>query len=156
MAQSTAVPSVQVSGAAANKKTKFIVGGVVIALAIVYLIYNGIQSNAAYFLTVDELHAKGDVVYNQNIRVSGWVDAETIDFNNRDLILKFDVTSAETGDRMSVVFNGPKPDQMREGTEAILEGKYDGEMFTAKSLMLKCPSRYEEDGIEEVTVDAVR
>lgn len=155
MAQSTTVPSVQIAEGAANKKTKFIVGGVVIALAIVYLIYNGIQSNAAYFLTVDELHAKGTAVYNQTIRVSGKVDAETIDFNNRDLILSFDVTS-ETGERMHVVFNGPKPDQMREGAEAILEGKYNGEVFTAQTLMLKCPSKYEEGTIEEVQVEAVR
>ncbi len=155
MAQSTTVPSVQVAGRAANKKTKFVVGGVVIALAIVYLIYNGIQSSAAYFLTVDELYAKGPAIENRTVRVSGQVDANTIDFNNRDLILKFDVTSA-TGERLPVVFNGPKPDQMREGAEAILEGKYDGQLFTAQSLMLKCPSRYEEGTIEEVQVEAVR
>lgn len=155
MAQSTTVPSVQVAGRAANKKIKFIIGGVIIALAIIYLIYNGIQSSAAYFLTVDELYAKGTAIENRTVRVSGQVDANTIDFNNRDLILKFDVTS-ETGERLPVVFNGPKPDQMREGAEAILEGKYDGQMFTAQSLMLKCPSRYEEGTIEEVQVEAVR
>lgn len=154
MAQSTTIPSVQVAGRAANKKTKFVVGGVIIALAIVYLIYTGVQSTAAYFLTVDELYAKGEAVQNQTVRVSGKVDAATIDFNNRDLILKFDVVS-ETGARMPVVFNGPKPDQMREGAEAILEGKYDGGEFSAQSLLLKCPSRYEEGTIEEVKVEAV-
>ena len=155
MAQSTTVPSVKVAERAANKKTKFIIGGVIIALAIVYLIYNGIQSSAAYFLTVDELYAKGTAIENRTVRVSGQVDADTIDFNNRDLILTFDVTS-ETGERLPVIFNGPKPDQMREGAEAIMEGKYDGELFTAQSLMLKCPSRYEEGTIEEVKVEAVR
>ena len=45
---------------------------------------------------------------------------------------------------------------MREGAEAIVEGKYDGQAFTAQSLLLKCPSRYEENGIEEVQVEAVR
>lgn len=155
MAQSTTIPKVQIAERSANKKTKFIIGGVVIALAIVYLIYNGFQSNAAYFLTVDELHTKGEAVYSQTVRVSGTVDAKTIDFNNRDLILAFDVTS-ENGDRMHVIFNGPKPDQMREGAQAILEGKYDGDVFTAKSLMLKCPSRYEEGTIEEIQVEAVR
>lgn len=154
MAQSTTIPSVQVAGRAANKKTKFIVGGVIIALAIVYLIYTGIQSTAAYFLTVDELYAKGEAIQNQTVRVSGKVDAATIDFDNRDLILKFDVLS-DSGARLPVVFNGPKPDQMREGAEAILEGKYDGSGFSAQSLLLKCPSRYEEGVIEEVKVEAV-
>lgn len=154
MAQSTSIPSVQVAGRAANKKTKFVAGGVIIALAIIYLIYTGVQSTAAYFLTVDELYAKGETIHNQTVRVSGKVDAATIDFDNRDLILKFDVVS-DTGARMPVVFNGPKPDQMREGAEAILEGKYDGGGFTAQSLLLKCPSRYEEGTIEEVKVEAV-
>ncbi len=155
MAQSTTVPSVQITERTANKKIKFIVGGVMIALAIIYLIYSGFQSSAAYFFTVDELYAKGEAMHNRTVRLAGMVDADTIDFNNRDLILKFDVTS-ETGERMSVVFNGPKPDQMRHGAEAILEGKYDGEIFTAQSLLLKCPSRYDEGTIEEVQVDAVR
>jgi cytochrome c-type biogenesis protein CcmE len=155
MAQSTVTPTVQIAGQAANKKTKFIIGGVIIALAIAYLIYTGVQSSAAYFLTVDELYAKGAAVENQTVRVSGKVDATTIEFNNRDLLLTFDVTS-ETGQRLPVVFNGPKPDQMREGAEAIVEGKYDGQAFTAQSLLLKCPSRYEEQGIEEVQVEAVK
>jgi cytochrome c-type biogenesis protein CcmE len=154
MAQSTTIPSVQVAGRAANKKTKFIAGGVIIALAIVYLIYTGVQSTAAYFLTVDELYAKGEAIQNQTVRVSGKVDAATIDFDNRDLILKFDVLS-DDGARLPVVFNGPKPDQMREGAEAILEGKYDGNGFSAQTLLLKCPSRYEEGVIEEVKVEAV-
>jgi cytochrome c-type biogenesis protein CcmE len=154
MAQSPSIPSIQVSGSAANKKIKFIVGGVMVALAVVYLIVVGIQSTAAYFLTIDELYAKGEALENRTVRVAGKVDEATVDFNNRDLIINFDVTS-ETGERLHVVFNGPKPDQMREGADAILEGKYDGQNFTATSLLLKCPSRYEEGGVEEVKVDAV-
>ncbi|MBN1220316.1 MAG: cytochrome c maturation protein CcmE [Anaerolineae bacterium] len=155
MAQSTAIPSITVEGKTASKRIKFIIGGVVIALAVIYLVYSGIQNNATYFLTVDELYAKGETQFNRPVRVSGKVDGDTIDFNNRDLILTFDVTS-DTGQRLHVIFNGPKPDQMRHEAEAILEGKYDGQVFTAQSLLLKCPSRYEEGTIEEVQVEAVR
>ena len=155
MAQSTAIPSIEVNGKTANKRIKFIIGGAVIAAAVIFLIYSGIQNNATYFWTVDELYAKGEVQYNRPVRVSGLVDGNTVDFNNRDLILKFDVLSA-TGERMHVVFNGPQPDQMRDQAEAILEGKFDGQVFTAQSLLLKCPSRYEEGTIEEVQVEAVR
>lgn len=155
MAQSNAIPAIVIRDASANKKIKFIIGGVVIALAIVFLIYTGMQSSATYFLTVDELYAKGAAQLNRPVRVSGKVDANTIQFNNRDLILTFDVTS-DTGSRMHVTFNGPKPDQMREGADAILEGKYDGQMFTAQSLLLKCPSKYEEGTIDQVEVKAVK
>jgi cytochrome c-type biogenesis protein CcmE len=149
------VPTIQIGQRSANKKIKFIVGGVMIALAIVYLIYTGIQSTAAYFFTVDELYARGEAIENRTVRVAGKVDAETIEFNNRDLTLTFDVVS-ENGQRMHAVFNGPKPDQMREGADAILEGKYNGEHFETQSLLLKCPSRYEEGEIEEIQVEAVR
>jgi len=155
MAQSTSVPTIRIGQRSANKKIKFIVGGVMIALAIVYLIYTGIQSTAAYFFTVDELYARGEAIENRTVRVAGKVDAETIEFDNRDLILAFDVVG-ENGERMHAVFNGPKPDQMREGADAILEGKYNGQYFETQSLLLKCPSRYEEDGIEQVQVEAVR
>ncbi len=147
------IPAEQSRGKA-NKKTKFIIGGAAIVLAIAYLIYTGIQSTSAYFLTIDELYQQEQVMIDRQVRVSGKVDHETIDYNHKDLILKFDVVS-EDGARLPVVFNGPKPDQMREGAEAIIEGKFDGSSFEAKTLLLKCPSRYEDD-IEEIQVEAVK
>ncbi|MFQ5612582.1 MAG: cytochrome c maturation protein CcmE [Anaerolineae bacterium] len=140
---------------AANKKIKFIVGGIIIVLAIAYLIVAGFQNTVSYFLTVDELYAREQAMLDRNVRVSGKVDEASIDFNNRDLILAFEITS-ETGERLPVVFNGPKPDQMRHDADAIIEGKWDGDVFTANTLLLKCPSRYEEGTIEEVQVEAVR
>ncbi len=156
MAQSMpTVPTIQVAHRTANKNIKFFVGGVMVMLAIFYLIYAGTAGNAAYFLTVDELLAKGTAIENRTVRVAGKVDAATINFNNHDLILTFEVTG-DTGRKLPVIFHGPKPDQMREGAEAILEGKYNGQIFTAGSLLLKCPSRYEEKGVEEVKVNAVK
>lgn len=142
-------------GGTANKKIKFIIGGVVIAIAIIYLIFTATQSTAAYFLTVDELYEKGSALYGRNVRVSGKVEGDSIDFNSRDLILRFEILG-ESGETLPVVFNGPKPDQMRHEAEAIIEGKYDGNEFVAKELLLKCPSRYEESGFTEERVKAVR
>jgi len=145
----------RVGGKSANKRVKFIIGGAVIALAIVYLIFTTTQSTASYFLTVEELHEKGSVIYDENVRVSGKVIGDSIDFNSRDLILRFEVVG-ESGETVPVFFNGPKPDQMRHDAEAIIQGKYDGNQFTAQELLLKCPSRYEESGFTEEKVEAVR
>jgi cytochrome c-type biogenesis protein CcmE len=144
-----------VGGKAANKRVKFIIGGAVIALAIVYLIFTTAQSTASYFLTVEELHAKDTEIYDRNVRVSGMVVGDSVDFNSRDLILQFEITG-ENGETLPVVFNGPKPDQMRHDAEAIIQGKYDGSEFTAQELLLKCPSRYEESGFTEEKVEAIR
>ena len=148
-------PQPPVGGKAANKRVKFIIGGAVIALAIVYLIFTTAQSTASYFLTVEELYDKDSEIYDRNVRVSGMVVGDSVDFNSRDLILQFEITG-ESGETLPVVFNGPKPDQMRHDAEAIIQGKYDGSEFTAQELLLKCPSRYEESGFTEEKVEAVR
>lgn len=145
----------QARGGAANKRAKFIIGGAIIAIAIVYLVFTATQSTAAYFLTVEELYDKGSSVYGRNVRVSGKVVGDSVDFNSRDLILRFEIVD-ESGAVLPVVFNGPRPDQMRHDAEAIVEGKYDGTEFTAQELLLKCPSRYEESGFTEEKVEAVR
>ena len=140
---------------AANKRVKFIIGGTVIAVAIIYLIFTATQSTASYFLTVEELYDKGSAIYDHNVRVSGKVVGDSVDFNSRDLILRFEI-AGESGETVPVFFNGPKPDQMRHDAEAIIQGKYDGNQFTAQELLLKCPSRYEESGFTEEKVEAVR
>jgi len=143
-------------GAVRGKQVKFLIGGGLIALAIVYLIVAATQSTAAYFLTVEELYAKGDAIYERNVRVSGRVTDAEPDFNARDLILRFQVAGA-TGQTLPVLFNGPRPDQLRPDAEAILEGKFDGRVFSAQTILLKCPSKYEEEkGVIEEKVEAVR
>jgi len=142
-------------GASAGKRLKFLIGGGVIAIAIVYLIFTATQSTAAYFLTVEELYARGSEVYDRNVRVSGKVMDGAIDFNARDLVLRFQV-AGQSGQTLPVVFNGPKPDQLRPDAEAILEGRFDGRQFSAQTLLLKCPSKYEEKGVVEQKVEAVR
>ena len=47
---------------------KFIVGGLLIIAAVVYLIVSSTQASAQYFLTVDELVAKGDSVKDRELR----------------------------------------------------------------------------------------
>jgi cytochrome c-type biogenesis protein CcmE len=95
------------------------------------------------------LQARGPEFYGRNVRVSGRVIADSIDWNAGDMRLRFDI-AAEDGSRLRVVFDGPRPDQMRGEAEAIVEGRYQesGE-FQADDLLMKCPSRYEEDRTAE-------
>lgn len=141
---------------ARRNRIKFLLGGGVIALAVVYLIFTATQSTAAYFFTIGELYARGEAAYDRYVRVSGKVTNAAIQFDPRELILRFQIAD-ENGQALSVVFHGPKPDQLRPDAEAILEGKFDGKVFTAQTILLKCPSKYEEEkGIVEEKVEAVR
>jgi cytochrome c-type biogenesis protein CcmE len=141
---------------ASGKQIKFLIGGGVIAIAIIFLIFTATQSTAAYFFTVEELYAKADTLHERNVRVSGKVTDTAIDFDARNLVLRFQVVGA-SGQTLPVVFNGPKPDQLRPDAEAIMEGKFDGREFSAQTILLKCPSKYEEEeGVVEEKVEAVR
>jgi cytochrome c-type biogenesis protein CcmE len=53
--------------------------------------------------------------------------------------------------RLTVVYNGPKPDLLRDEAQAIITGKMgeDGQ-FYATELLLKCPTKYEEAVPEQV------
>ncbi len=64
----TLVPHVGVAG-----RAKFIIGGLLVIAAVVYLIVSSTRANAQYFLTVDELIAEGQANRGRDLRVSGAV-----------------------------------------------------------------------------------
>ena len=148
-------------------RLKFIFGGLMILAAVVYLIISSTQASAEYFMTVDELKAKGDAVIGRNLRASGAVIGETIKYDPQTLDLEFTVANVP-GDnneieamgglakvlyeavndpnrsRLIVKYNGPMPDLLRGEAQAIMTGKLgeDG-IFYADELLLKCPTKYE-------------
>lgn len=150
------------------QRTKFILGGVLILAAVVYLIASSTQASAEYFMTVDELQADGAAAVSKNLRLSGAVIGDTIQYDAQTLTLTFDVAhvsgdNAEieaqgglaevlyqavndpTRQRVTVVYVGPKPDLLRGEAQAIMTGKLgDDGVFYAEELLLKCPTRYEE------------
>jgi cytochrome c-type biogenesis protein CcmE len=149
-------------------RSKFIIGGVVILAAVVFLIFSATQANAEYFMTIDELRAQGQSVVGRNLRISGAVVGDTIQYDPQSLTLTFQVANvpgdnaeieAEGGlaavlhaavadpnrTRMEVVYFGPKPDLLKDEAQAIMTGQVgpDG-VFHADELLLKCPTKYQE------------
>jgi cytochrome c-type biogenesis protein CcmE len=149
-------------------RTKFIVGGVLILAAVIYLIFSATKANAEYFLTVDELQAKGATLTGQNVRISGAVVGNTIHYDPNSLTLTFDVAQvpgdqkevdAEGGlaavlhaavidpnrARLKIIYSGPKPDLLKDEAQAIMTGHLDSNgVFHADELLLKCPTKYQE------------
>lgn len=122
------------------KQRKFIFAGVVIVLAIGYLIFSALQSTTMYYLTVGELKAKGEVIYDEPVRLGGKVLDGTIDFNRDTRVLRFTVTDGK--ENLPVVYSGVVPDAFKPDADVILEGKFSGSAFEAKTLLAKCPSKY--------------
>jgi cytochrome c-type biogenesis protein CcmE len=133
-------------------RAKFWIGGVVIVAAVVYLIVSSISSSAQYYLTVKELRSKSQTMSGRNLRVSGFVVGESIAYNPQASSLSFDIvdnreelTSTVKANTLKVVYTGPKPDLLQNEAQAIAEGKLDSDgTFVANNLLLKCPTRYED------------
>lgn len=150
-------------------RVKFLIGGLLIAAAIVYLIASSTQAAAQYYMTIDELMADRSAVADRELRISGAVDGETVSYDAESLTLRFTIVNVpadpkgiEAGGglakvlhdavndpdatRLPVVYQGPKPDLLRHEAQAIVTGKIgeDG-VFYAEELLLKCPTRYEEE-----------
>ena len=149
-------------------RTKFIMGGLLIFAAVVYLIVSSTQASAQYFLTVDEVFAKGDEILDRDLRVSGAVIGDSIQYDLDTLTITFDVAhipgdndeieaqgglaavlnqavTDPTSQRIQVIYVGPKPDLLKNEAQAIMTGRLgeDG-IFYADELLLKCPTKYED------------
>ena len=125
------------------KQTKFLVGGLVVTLVIGYLIFSSLGGATQFYLTVAEL--KGQGPSNRIVRVNGLVDGDSIRYEPRTLTLQFDLL--DDSGRLSVLHHDVMPDMLRDGADAVVEGKYrDDGMFEVNpnGLLLKCPSKYEE------------
>lgn len=160
--------SVAPSRKKAAGKGKFILGGLLIIAAVVYLVVSTTQASAQYFLTVEELNAKMATLEGQGVRVSGAVLGDTIQYDPSTLTLTFAVanipgsneeieaqgglaevlhqaTLDKSRPQLNVVYKGVKPDLLKNEAQAIMTGKIgeDG-LFHAEELLLKCPTKYEE------------
>ena len=153
------IPSHLAEKKAGGINRKYFLGGLLL-FALIGLMVWATVSTGAYYLTVDEVVAEGNALVGQRIRVNGLVVDESEDWNAREITLKFaiyDENAVDTsGNQLPIVFYGPRPDNFQRAASAIIEGEMlpDG-VFKADTLLLKCPSRYEEEP-EEIYAKATR
>ncbi len=134
---------------AKKKQYKFIIGALIIVAAIVYLVANAVGSTGAYYRTPTEVQAQRAYLTGKTIRVSGKLLPKSIVWKPATMQLDFSIVDAQ-GTRLPVHFGGVKPDNMTDEATAIVEGKLDKHgVLQAKTLLLKCPSRYEEVKIQK-------
>jgi len=156
VSQAQAIPADLGKRKIASKNLKFIIGGALVIGLVIALIVQATMSTGAYYLTVSELNAKGSAMVGQRVRVSGKVVENSEDWQPKEMTLAFAIND-ENGAQLPIVFYGPRPDNFQRAAEAIVEGELlaDGS-FKANTLLLKCPSRYEEEPQQDIFVKAVR
>ena len=146
------------------ERAKFLIGGLLILGAVLYLLISGTMQGARFFITVDEIMDDPSSYVNQTVRVSGAVLGESIEYDSEKAIIRFTIVNIPnefddlltalrnavqdpTATRMNIVVeDSAMPDLLQNEAQAILTGELreDG-LFYASELLLKCPSRFEEE-----------
>lgn len=125
------------------KNKKFLIAGIILAVAVIGLIYNTALNTSATHLRPAEFKKKtegGQLRKGTPIKLVGTVVKGSIDRSGGKLRFNVKDKTAE----VEVVYEGAIPDTFAAEREVILEGPYKGvEPFEATQLIAKCPSKYQ-------------
>ena len=129
-------------------KSKYIFAIIVIAIAIVIVVsMTGDASSYVTFSEAKELSQKG---YQNSIHVVGELpktlsgEISGIEESPDKLSFKFDMVD-ENGFKQKVLYANPMPTDFTRSEQVVIVGAYNGENFIAEKILLKCPSKYQED-----------
>ena len=122
---------------------KIVVGGIIILLAVAYLVVAALPAGTAYYITVSELAEMGARAQTEQTRVSGNVVPGTIARSAESQDVRFQVEDASG--RLTVVYSGVLSDIFGDHVQVVVEGTQgpDG-VYYADKVFAKCPSRFEE------------
>jgi cytochrome c-type biogenesis protein CcmE len=137
-----------------SSTVKTLIAGVVIALAVSYLVVMGLQGSTVYFLTVAELQAKGSSPSNQVVRVSGTLVPGTLNRDSSGVGIQFQMADPDSAPLPVVYRGGQVPDILGDDIQVVAEGKLDARgAFQASTILAKCPSKLESSGTVERSYD---
>jgi len=124
-------------------KRRFVVGALLIAAAVSYLVWAGIRSTSTYYYEMDEFVPRRAQHDGEDLRVKGWVRAGSVRWDARTGALAFELARRDGSDAVPVGYTGILPDMFAEGREVVVEGRWAQGAFTARQIMTSCPSKYE-------------
>lgn len=117
-----------------------------LALAVIlgglgYLLFGKLEKNIVYFVTPTELWAKGDLAYEQPVRLGGMVKKGSIQWNPETIFLKFQLTDGSK--EIPIMSHETPPQMFQEEMGVVVEGKLSRErVFHADRLMVKHGNEY--------------
>ena len=132
-----------------NSKSLYIVALALFLGGIGYLLFSGFSQNSVYFLNVSEALAMPSQELN-SVRMFGTVAPQEIITAEDGLGVSFILEDKEDSQKtMRVTYKGVVPDTFKVGAEVIVEGVLaSNNEFTARTLMTKCPSKYQKENRE--------
>ena len=115
-----------------SRRSRFVAGGLVITVAIAYLIWAGVSQSVVYFVTPSELLAAP--VPSKTYRLGGLVEPGSLKWEPKSLDLSFAISDGKAS--VAVRHKGTPPDLFAEGRGAVVEGAWTKDGYFKASLIL--------------------
>lgn len=129
-------------------KKKYIAAIVIIAIAITMII--SMAGDASTYVSFSEAKVLSEKGFKKSIHVVGELPKTTsgevvgITESPDKLSFKFEMVD-ENGMKQEVLYAQPIPTDFIRSEQVVIVGAYQGERFVADKILLKCPSKYEEE-----------
>ena len=136
---------------AAKKKNLsiYLLAFVLFAGGVGFMMWSALSENSTYHLNVAEA-VEVPAEKLKSARLFGVADGDIVKPAN-GLGASFTLRDLEKPQHAIYVnYRVALPDTFEKGAEVIVEGRMDGTAFTAKTLMTKCPSKYEKSNRDKV------
>lgn len=127
-----------------KKMKRIVITGAIVVVLLGYLVYSAMGSSFLFYKTVSELKADASL-RGESARIGGKVVKGSL--ASKSSPYRFKITDGKAN--LQIVYDGSLPASFRDDTDVIAEGLYqqNGE-FKAKTILVKCPSKYEEKAKE--------
>ena len=123
------------------KRRTVLAGALVILAVFGWLLFGGLRENVVFFLTPQELLAKGTEGVGVPVRLGGQVKPGSVTWDAKTLDLRFTVTDGAR--EVNVHSTGAPPQMFRDGMGVIVEGRVGSAgVFEATNLMVKHSNEY--------------
>ncbi|MGD8440644.1 MAG: cytochrome c maturation protein CcmE [Holophagae bacterium] len=123
-----------------QRRLWYIAGGVLI---VAFLAYGAtsFKSNLTPYVSFEEAMKSP-----RKVQVAGGLVPNSTSYVEDRELLQFGMVE-DSGETLTVLYEGVKPGNFEEATQIVAIGSYQNGAFHAEQLLVKCPSKYQ--GLEE-------
>jgi cytochrome c-type biogenesis protein CcmE len=125
---------------AIKKKTLGLIIGMLIIIAMTAVVLISFSGSLTPYVALAEARQKGTTV-----QVAGVPDFASARYEDGTNDFMFEMTD-HLGEKATVRFKGAKPSNFDDAANVVVIGKYTGDEFVAKKMLVKCPSKYQAGG----------
>ncbi len=132
-------------------KPAYIIALVVIALSMVATLF-AFSGSIARHVTIKEALAQP----GQSVQVPGKILKDTVFYDAAKGELEFSIQEMNGTRVMPVVYSQPKPENFDTATQVEAVGQYSNGVFHASNLLVKCPSKYNDQKQSRLVTGEIR